>query len=510
LTDVTLQPLLPLSLAVQSVTAETPKDTVAGELVDRARALAVVGPLVKLLASNLSGPVGLLDTYTLAMGAIGHIIDGLRLMNLTESSLTAPALCSQIAVDIGKQFTALVEKGKLDRLPPSDEVKEIAELIVDQLLARRYRGTFTEDLFVPGAGFERFEFQLVEQYDNPEGELLIRPTAACTNLYLNALGQPLSDMQVALAAIIDRQISRGDFAMAEKTAMQHRHLTHQHLLEVRMLNRRIESNVRQISWAEQLRPELERFADEIPPLIKNDEQLHDTLAGNIDALTGPKGLLAKRVLVIIRECRDTYRQIWVIAGDLRRSFSNAMVRHGLFTRQSTLPSLEDAVLRPALMLPDLVALDLAEQGLIAAMCGVRQPVVEDLRFVLERLLMPRQEANEVLDETLLPPNLVAFDAQVNSLFSRDVLTSAWEMISNLPQAGVLLSELIAQAEGGPAPVDASHLLGLFVVRAWADRSDDTFVATKTGNRFICRHASGDDFRLTEPGLQKNQDQKGDS
>ena len=462
------------------------------ELRQRAEVLAVADPLLRVIAPNETEPVSLLDPYNIAMSAVGHVIDGLQLMNLGESSLTVREFEEMIAADITKQYEALKSAGTIQQLPRPDEVKKTAGSILDKLLSRKEGGVFTEKMYQPQSHeFTSYEYRLFDQYyDDVEGILHIRPTPETANLYLNSLGQPLGDMQAALTALVERQIAKGDIASAIKTASQHLNLTRQHRSEILNLRRQIQRNASGIHWLESIKPELDKIYDDVPYLLNQDEKIYNSLSANTQVMLSEKGPLARKVLSIISNCSTIYRKLKTVVVVLPDEYRQARIQEGFFSSTDPLPHLEHAILR--LVIQEFSGAMLLEiESAILACTGVSIPKCMDFNMLAEKLTAPRREVREYFDplEVAQINEVTIEDIRNISEIGRRLALSSLQTIST-PRK---ISDIIQGMEEDCDSYDVGEALLLFALRAWRDGGYAGITAIKTGERFSTSTTAGDEF-----------------
>ena len=464
------------------------------ELRQRAQALAVAAPLLRIIAQNETEPVSLLDPYTIAMSAVGHVIDGLQLMNLGESSLTVKDFEEMIAADITSQYKALKSAGRILQLPKPEEVKKTAGNILDKLLSRKEGGVFIEKMYQPQSQeYSTYEYRLFDQYyDDVEGILHIRPTPEAANLYLNSLGQPLGDMQAALTALVERQIAKGDMASAIKTASQHLNLTRQHRSEILNLRRQIQRNASGIHWLESIKPELDKIYDDVPYLLSQDEKIYNSLSANTHVMLSDKGQLARKVLGIISNCSTIYRKLKIVVVALPDEYRQARVQEGFFSSTDPLPHLEQAILRPVIQ--DFSGAMLLEiESAILACTGLTTPKCMDFNILAEKLTAPRREVREYFDpmEVTQVEGVEIEDIRNISETGRKLALTALQSIG----APRTISDIIQRMEEDSDSPDVGEALLLYAMRAWRDDGYAGITATKTGNRFSTCTTAGDEFMV---------------
>ena len=480
------------------------------ELSLRAEFLAIAAPLVKIIPQNETGFAAELDPYALAMSFIKHVIDSLKLMDIRESSLTVHQLEALVASDIYSQYGALFQQypGICNgEKPTREDANKVATEVVDRLLARRTNGKFTIRSFNSSeCAFREFEFQLFEQYYNYEGDLLIRPTTECANLYLNAMDQKLGDKQAALTTLIDRQIERGDYESALKSAFQHRNVTLQHQSSILSLERQIERNSKGISWLNEIEPEISLITREVPEFNRQDEKIFFSLQANLETLAGQKLYLAYQVLEIIRECTSIYRRLAHRVMGLPEKYRNARIQHGLFSVVTPLPNIETAILDPIMkhftsdMLTDILP------HIMTAFCSVSVPCCHDVKYMADKLTAPKRELAEVFDVAALPEmdELVIEEIRNISAEGRRFAMSA---LARTCGKQAQLSQVISGVEEDCDMKDVSEALLLFAVHAWKENGYGGLTATQTNFRFASRHVSGDDFLIQYSGVASTMEEQ---
>jgi hypothetical protein len=209
---------------------------------NRSQTIATLSTITSIVAQTSTPPFSHIDPHTTGLMAIGHAIDSLRLLDIETSDLTVRALEAHVASDLKRQFAALATDGIIGEVPNTEDIEAWGKGVVDKLLCRKEHGSQTEMMFDTESGkFYEFQHALLEEFARG-GAIYVRPTAACLTLYLGTLTQGIGDVQTALAAVIQRQIARGEYHAALQTAHEHQRITRQHGEKIRTLRRRILSN----------------------------------------------------------------------------------------------------------------------------------------------------------------------------------------------------------------------------------------------------------------------------
>jgi len=464
-------------------------------LKNRAQTITTLSTLTSIVAQQASPPFSFIDPHTTGLLALGYAIDSLRLLDIETSDLTVKELEAKVAEDLRLQFTALADENAIAEVPETKDIEIWAKGVVDKLLCKKEHGSSTERMFdTDSKQFYEFQHSLLEEYARGSS-IYVRPTATCLTLYLGTLTQGIGDIQTALTAVIQRQIKRGDYHAAFQAAMEHQRITKQHGEKIRGIKRKLQSNAGKYSWNDVILPDILTAQEDAKDAVSADTMLEELLEERIDELPTAKRPLAQKVLMVIRSCRDAYRELQTLAMGLPRFYSACILNQGPAISLN-LPSMRYDVFDPLFY-------DIPDPDKLLSVCDVigsvftlpAPPVLHDIIAGTELLLKPRTEAeardmseeDEFTDEEDMA--LVIFDAET--------IHRAKNKISELADARpTRLSEVTAvfDPEGF---TEECIVAAILISSAWArDRNyADRYRVTRLPEAFSCEACAGDDYKI---------------
>jgi hypothetical protein len=470
----------------------------AAALTTRSQTVATLSTIATIVAQSSSPPFSLIDPYTAGLMTIGHAIDSLRLLDIEESDLTVRELEAKVADDLMKQFEALRGSGMIELMPAKADVDIWGKGIVSKLLCKKGVGKTVDRLFNTEDGnFYDFQHSLLEEYQKSDtGGIYVRPTPACLTLYLGTLTQSVGDSQVAFAAVIQRQINRGEYHAALQSALEHRRVTKQHCEVIRTLRRRVLSNASRYGWAAAILPEIEAAQNDVNDAMRTVTELERHLENGLEILPRDKQSLAEKVLTIIRQSRTAYRELQAITMELPRLYSSCIASLGFASRHIPLPSMHADVFCPLFNeVTDKTALLTACDTINSCFTLATPPAFYDALAATELLLKPKNQdeisdesgSNEYVDEEEF--SLSVFDPETVKKALQTIMGMADTTPANLSNIVDTLCE-----EGF---YEEAICAAIVVTGAWAHRRliDNSFTATRAYEKFKCAVCRGDDFTI---------------
>ena len=475
----------------------------AAALRNRSQTVATLSTIASIVAQTATPPFSHIDPHTTGLRAIGHAIDSLRLLDIETSDMTVRDLEACVALDLKRQFAALTADRTITGLPETEDIEAWGKGVVDKLLCRKEHGSQTEMMFDTESGkFYEFQHALLEEYARG-GAIYVRPTAACLTLYLGTLTQGIGDIQTALAAVIQRQIARGEYHAALQTAHEHQRITRQHGEKIRTLKRRILSNAGRYSWNSTVLPEIQVAQRDVEDAISADTTLEELLDASMDNLPKERRPLAQRVLQVIKSCRNAYRELQTLAMELPRLYSSCIASQGFTSTHIPLPSMLHDVFTPLFS-------EVTESKALLAACDVanaifalpRPPVLHDIVAETELLLKPGLSA-ETRDMSPDGDELLDEEDLALSIFDEVTITKAKNTISLMANAGpTQLSDIMKTLE----PEDFTEecvAAAIMISAAWAHNRnhDGMYAVSRTYGHFSCKACTGDDYLIERKGAE---------
>jgi hypothetical protein len=468
----------------------------AAALTTRAQNMATLSTIATIVAQTSTAPFSLIDPYTAGLMAIGHAIDSLKLLDIEESDLTVQGLEAKVADDLTMQFDALLRSKQIEKMPARSDIEAWGKGIVSKLLCKKGVGKAVDSLFSTESGnFFDFQHSLLEEYQkNDAGGIYVRPTHACLTLYLGTLTQSVGDTQVAFAAVIQRQIRRGEYHAALQSALEHRRVTKQHCEVIRTLRRRVLSNASRYGWEATILPEIKGAEADVNDAMSTVTELERHLENGLDTLPRDKQSLAEKVLNVIRLSRIAYRELQAITMELPKLYSECIASQGFASRHIPLPSMYTDVFGPFFNeITNKAALLTACDAINSCFILATPPKLYDALAVTELLLKPMTQ-EEIRDDSAIIEFMDEEELTL-SVFDSETINKAIRTIKEKASTSpAKLSEIIALFCEEDF-FEESICSALIVSGAWTHGRliDDTYIVARTYNKFECTACSGDDF-----------------
>jgi len=478
----------------------------AAALRNRSQTVATLSTISSIVAQSSSPPFSFIDPHTTGLMAIGHAIDSLRLLDIETSDLTVRGLEARVAADLSRQFVALAATGVIAEIPDSEDVATWGKNVVDKLLCRKEHGSQIDSLFdMENNRFYEFSHALLEEYTR-SGAIYVRPTAACLTLYLGTLTQGIGDIQTALAAVIQRQIARGEYHAALQTAHEHQRITRQHGEKIRTLRRKILANAGRYSWGSSVLPEIQIAQRDVEDAISADTALEELLDSSMDTLPKEKRPLAQRVLLVIKSCRNAYRELQTLAMELPRLYSSCIASQGFASSHIPLPSMHNDVFIPLFN-------EVFEPKALLAACDIvnavfatpRPALLHDVIAVTELLLKP-VSSSEMIDTSPDGDEMLDEEDLALSIFDAITIDKARKTIALMADAGGTRLSDIMKALEPEGFTEESVAAAIMISAAWAHNRnhDGRYAVSRTYRRFASQVCSGDDYLVELKGAENDQ------
>lgn len=486
-----------------------------GDWVARSRAFALFEPIrsaaqflrVSIAKRKLAGgrPLERYDFEGLLLEAIDRVVDHYGL----GESLTTEALAEHLAGFLEQNEQAL------GRAADPAWCRAVADDTLDVLLNRRARvddivetphTAYVHRHLVPGAAprTSAFAFLLLEEATEDRcaagggthtGHRIIRARQEAVLFTVRMLDFDLEEMGEVLQDLLERQMKRGNFAGARRTAEQGRQVANSYAAQIRAQLDEARRRPLASGYARQLAPILERARAHLAERTAREHVLWETIDRlRLEIATAD---VATALDVIARELTASNR-VYV---SLTRAIAEAPREHEARRARAflgrvppgTWPAPLDEVLLPALALP-AATLERAGAQLLRRITPPVHPRLFDLASFVRRAFRPAP-APQALDPVRepdpvrpLPRPELPLDA-ARALVVRHAAGSP---------AGAWLSELVAETVD-PALVAA---LGLVAHEARRELAADDptrgFRVVEVGPRRTISGATFDDLRVAAP------------
>ena len=471
----------------------------AAALATRAQTIATLSTIATIIAHSSSPPFSLIDPYTAGLKAIGHVIDSLKLLDIEDSNLTVHDLVDRVSADLERQFEALRAEQAIDQMPWRSEIETWSRGIVDKLLCKKGMGKKIDRLFdTESALFYDFQHSLLEEREKSTGKggIHVKPTTACLTLYLGTLTHSIGDAQAAFAAVIQRQIRRGEYHAALQSALEHQRVTKQYCVEIRQFRRKILSDAGRQGWSADVMPLIEKTQNEVDDAMTSVTELEGHLDDNFESLPRDKQSLAEKVLMVIRQSRTAYRELQAIMIELPRLYHKCIESQGFASRHIPLPSMRDDVFLPLFyQVTDKVQFGKACDAINFGCASPIPPVLFDPIAGTENLLKPTTQ-EEIRDDSA---GLECMDEESAALtiFDAETIRKAREtLLESCASAPVTLSQ-ITGALCKEAYYEEAICVALMTTNAWVHRKliEGVLKPTRTYQTYACASCSGDDYLI---------------
>lgn len=458
----TLARALPPHLFAEVVADAAVEST--GDWVSRSRAFALFEPIrsaaqflrVSLSRRKLAGdrPLERYDFEGLLLEAVDRVVDHYGL----GESLTADELVEQLAGFLEQNEHAL------GRAPDAAWCRAVAQDAIDVLLNRRPRvddivetphTAYVHRHLVPGPAprTTTFGFLLLEEATEG-GRRVIRARQEAVLFTVRMLDFDLEEMGEVLQDLLERQMRRGNFAGARRTAEQGRQVANSYAAQIRAQLDEARRRPLASGYARHLAPILERARAHVAERMAREHVLWETIDRlRLETVSPDVGAALD---VIARELSASNR-VYVALG---RAIAEAPGEHEARRARAflgrvapgTWPAPLDEVLVPALRLP-AATVEAAGPTLLRRLAPPTHPRLFDLASFVRRAFRPAP-APQTLDVAHEPD-------PVRPLPRPDLpLDEAYALLrrraSEVP-AGVWLSELVAAVDA-PASIAALGLV----------------------------------------------------
>ncbi len=469
-------------------------------LTTRSQTIATLSTIAAIIANSSSPPFSLIDPFTVGLKAIGHVIDSLKLLDIEDSNLTVHDLVELVTADLEKQFEALCTDKSIPMMPWRSEIDAWSRGIVDKLLCKKGMGKKIDRLFNTESGhFYDFQHSLLEEREKITGKggIHVKPTTACLTLYLGTLTQSIGDAQAAFAAVIQRQIRRGEYHAALQSALEHQRVTKQYCVEIQQFRRKILSDAGRQGWSADVMPLIEKTQNEVDDAMSSVTELESHLDDNFESLPRDKQSLAEKVLMVIRQSRTAYRELQAIMIELPRLYHKCIESQGFASRHIPLPSLRDDLFLP--LFYQVTDKEQFKKVCDAINFGCVSPtphLLFDPIAATEVLLKPTTQ-EEIRDDSV---GLECMDEEsvTLSIFDEETIRKAKRTLLETVTASPATLSHITGELCHEEFYEEAICVALMVSNAWVHRKliEGALKPTRTYETYACASCSGDDYLIT--------------
>ena len=485
-----------------------PSPFVDGGMSRRLKALACTQPLHDLDARKVHLDGGDFGVYAMAELAL-HAIDLVTVaMDFDRGADHAHVL---------RKLAPLAAAQAPDR--PAGEHDRVARWVLDNLINvgsvdrgfDTVYGTYRAD-----GRYERrrFDFKLLVELADPDGEIYLRATDEAVTVLVGALDTDVTSAQVAAEVTLDNLIRRGRLSDARTAAEAARYRTVQYAEQLRRQLDATRRNVLAVDWLHSVPALLDDALAHVEQRYRHENAILTHIRRYRDSADdADHKRQAAELVAIVADCvrRHTQLQARLIeAGAVfraeqdRQQFADVPARGGV--------DLFAELLAPTLALPVTDALRPATAFFPGAV-GTRTPRLPRLCDLVDTLLRPPVE-RDALGAPVVEAELVPYEEPTR--FGDDAWAAATAVLDVEPDRPRRLSALLAEArrEGGS---ELARLVALVALHAVAPQiatsrrhgDDDLVVAFDDGTELDDPDVGGADLLLARVSLVPGDDENHD-
>jgi hypothetical protein len=466
------------------------------DITRRMRTLLHALPLFRLHHSNeiiegRGGEYAHYDSFALAFRVCDLIIESTGLGDEPETD--------EMGRMLGPTLSAMDRAAGIE--PDPERHARMAERVMNKLLNASGHGEPFEveysDFDGDVAQQRKLEVRLVREQYMPGDRLVPRLTAEMTNLYLSALDLSIEDQQIAMAAVLKKQVERGVFGDAYRTARSAFALSVQYRERVETFIRETRRDAIAVDWSEEVPMVLQRAREHIEERIETDR----TLRQGAEEKLGPLELGSEdarslaAVIQLVDRCAEQHGALLRQLILALPAFLDEQARQAFVPRYARrAPDLGSEVLEPLLRLPKRVALEGAEY-LLTQFVPPDPPQVFDLTAQVEWHFRPRTEPRSTSRPV---EEIILSDAPLENLvFSGAEWNHATEVLDGVREPE-RLSAILGRMKANGDGENVRQLVALIAFYAYAPEEESVWAgprAEKTG--IILREGvyQGDDLLL---------------
>jgi hypothetical protein len=389
------------------------------------------------------------DLRRIAHRAIDAVVASMGFAReLTDTDLVAgmAALASQMAPDA----------------EPA-EWTEVAEFVYGHLL--NAPDDFAKFAFtgIDAGGRRRpFEFQLLLPRVADAG-IAINASPEAINVFLKAFDLDVTDAEVAMSVMLERQISEGRFEAAAATAEAAGRISVAAAARISEMLEDTRRDVGSVDWRGSARDDLARARTHVSGRITEDDRLLAHVEAGTEADDAAVRVAAGQIAEVLAGAKRLHLHLEDRLVRAHRTFLDAQGAQRLARRQRLrLLSLRDEVFLPALVLPRASASRVTD-AFAAAAAGPVTPRLPWLAGLLDALLAPSRAPEPALREAEEPDVPDEPDPQSYPEAALDAARAIFATCNDAPRR---LGDLLADAEG-TGEEDVTSLVWLGALWAYA-------------------------------------------
>jgi hypothetical protein len=474
--------------AVPSVPEEHPTPALDPARERRVKALTCTEPLHSFQTNRGRRGWEYFDFYDLGLAAIDAVVDKMGF----DTGISREALEAILIIE-ARRFAP-------DRL--DDDLHPVVSELIETLI-RPNIGEYTSTV---DEIRRRFDFTLLTEHENSEGEIYLRATNEAINVLVGGLNTDIESAQVAAEATMEHLIRRGRLDDAAKPAREAKIRSIQYSTFVRQVIEETKRDIRRAGWREDVPQRLAEIREHLHDRMRTEERLLAAMQDTRDS-TGREDLRRQAAALVetVDDCFIRHQELHATALSAVRVYVEEQDRQ-VFGRAATIGAID---LTNEALLPVLAARVGVVGNILAAFAehllgfgpGPRSSSIVPRRqprfgLFIQALLRPpptREELGPEMDEPeweVPPEDPIAFTAELWMM--------ADEILGDLDPP-VRLSELLAAAEQrhGFGTADLVRLRTLIATAPDLDAvrpgAQAVLAAAGDGKTFHSRSFAGDDL-----------------
>jgi hypothetical protein len=426
----------------------------------------------------------------------------------TLSLMVFDAVIERMGLSAGASYDDIVRAlapliSAADPKAGSARVVEVANAVLDFLLNEdERRRAFREEVrVIEGDAQITHEvcFHYLQQVIGPNDEPLYRATVEGINLYTGTLGLDVEDAHAANAAVLKYQIGRGRFREAVATARQAVAISTAYEQKVKRALEIARRDVTQVNWADEVLITLTEARDHLRTRIDADNEILRAVEEHEDDAEAHERIHVAELVGHIHGCQSRHSSLHVLVIDANEAWLTEHTRQAFRPRAlGVLPDLESSVLRLLLTVPESRLDDATTWQLVAIFLPPTPPPIADGRRLMELLLAPPRE-HEGVETDLSAPDAEEL-VQAPERFSEQDYRDADVLLDSIPEAGVLVSDLIEDARLAGRSDTVQSLVYLLALREYGEAEDGAaYNVDAAGQCFTAEPLWGDDLLIRTAG-----------
>jgi hypothetical protein len=303
----------------------------------RVKALTCTEPLHDLQANRGRRGQERYDIYDIGLAAIDSVVDRMGF----DSGISRDAL-DQVVRDEAARFAPGASEAELD---------EVATQLIETLI-RPNVGEYTSAV---DEVRRRFDFALLTEHENADGQIYLRATNEAINVLVGGLDIDIESAQVAAEATLEHLIRHKRLDDAARPARESRIRSIQYEFYVRQLIEETRRDIRRAGWREDAPERIASFRDHLRERMGTEEKILAAMQDQLDSTPDDREDLRRSAAALVEtvnDCFTRHQQLHTSVLEAIRTFAEEQDRQ-VFGRTASLDlvDLTDEVLTMVLRAP---------------------------------------------------------------------------------------------------------------------------------------------------------------